>query len=193
METPTFILWFFIMWRRRRMIYFLWRICYSMTNRNSECALWLSYQFKLSYTKQNNQSSNGNLSEEEKILENSKNLRKISDLKYQMKANIYPKIENDYHLDDFLQSKEKDFISEDEINETFIYYKNLENFDWCICFSSLELLKNLILQFEKDFGYFCLDGTYKLLKIGYPLLVLMNTDRRFKGYPVAFALVRSEN
>lgn len=38
----------------------------------------------------------------------------------------------------------------------------------------------------------CIDGTYKLLKSGFPVLVAATVDRNHKGYPIAYAITHSE-
>ena len=48
------------------------------------------------------------------------------------------------------------------------------------------------MQYEKDFPFICIDSTYKILKIGYPLSIIITVDRHYHGHPVAFALVKDE-
>ena len=140
---------------------------------------------------------NINLEEEHKIPENSKILKQISQLKYRIKQTTYPTLDTMKDLEFFLKTFEKSPLKiknhEMDIDDVWVFYKNLDYDDMGICFSTPKLLRNTLLQYEKDFPFFCIDGTYKLLKIGYPLLVIMTVDRYFQGHPVAFALVRCEN
>ena len=71
--------------------------------------------------------------------------------------------------------------------------ENLSSDDFCLVFTSKQLLKNVIGQASScSTRYLCLDATYKLTVIGYPLLVFgtQNNDHKFKL--VALTLSRHE-
>ena len=107
----------------------------------------------------------------------------------QFKKEDYPNIANIADLNAFIANYEKnpDQLNSNDLendNQPIIFFKNLTCDDLIVCFSRDKLLRNVILQNEKDYPFISVDGTYKILKIGYPLLILMTIDRRFKGYPV---------
>ena len=58
--------------------------------------------------------------------------------------------------------------------------------------STKSLLENLLKQAAHDFPFLCLDGTFKLNKNGYPLLMMNTIDRHYHGHPVANALCNGE-
>jgi len=82
---------------------------------------------------------------------------------------------------------------ETEDNESIIIGKNLQPDQFCLVFSSKSLLKNIIHQATTcSKKYLCLDGTYKLTALGYPLLVIGTQDLYHKFRLVALALSKHE-
>ena len=78
-------------------------------------------------------------------------------------------------------------------NETIIIGYNINPEDFCLVFSSRLLLNNIIHQASAGpTRYICLDGTYKLTVLGYPLVVVGTQDLNHKFRLIAIALVRHE-
>jgi len=78
-------------------------------------------------------------------------------------------------------------------NDTIIIGQNLNPDDFCLVFSSRQLLKNVIGQASScSTQYLCLDATYKLTVVGYPLLVFGTQNINHKFRLIGFALSRHE-
>lgn len=78
-------------------------------------------------------------------------------------------------------------------NQAFIIGQNLECDQFCLVFSSKNLLRNVILQAEScPKKYACIDATYKLIALSYPFLVIGTQDLIHKFRLIALALSKHE-
>jgi len=79
------------------------------------------------------------------------------------------------------------------IKDAIIIGYNLQPDDFCLVFSSRQLLNNIIDQsLTCHVRYICLDGTYKLTVLGYPLVVVGTQDVDHKFRLIGMAIVRHE-
>jgi len=145
---------------------------------------------------------NSNLDENEQIPKNFQNKQKI----YQIKSN-YKKILNEKNPFSVIHTYEKwkEYLDLHTFNsnalklldfderKVFILDQYFEKNNFCVSFSTKTLIKNAIFQSLYDFSLICIDGTYKLIKQGYPLIIMTTTDKQYHGHQIAFALVNEES
>ena len=113
------------------------------------------------------------------------------------KQKVTPKLTNLKLIKEFVADHTftKEILKKEQFpsSKPFIYFAEISCEKFMICFTTKTLLMNAILQFEKDFGLLAVDGTYKLLELGYPTLVLATVDREHEGYLIGFAVSIDES
>lgn len=143
------------------------------------------------------QQINANINDiSEKFTENNKNLQKLSQIKYNIKQKIFLNIENDYELQAEIEKYYKsieEIIKLNDCNEPFVYSYRKFPEKLSICMTTKNLLKLCLQQAEKDFLYLAVDGIYKMLKLGYPLLVILTSDKKARGYPLSYCISENED
>jgi len=127
---------------------------------------------------------NGFLSEE-----NLPTIYQISDLRRNQKKQE-DQLET---LGDFTKFIEVFGENNNEDTSPLIIGKNLIQDEFCRVFSSKNLLKNVILQARSCMTkYVCIDGTYRLTVLGYPLVVVGTQDNNHKFKLIALGLTKHE-
>ncbi len=102
-------------------------------------------------------------------------------------AESYPQIKQ--YLTEICEKSYSEELKEDEM---FYIYSSFQSGDVSILFSTPMLIKNLIKQAQLQPAFIHLDGTYKLIDLGLPVLTLAteNVDHNFR--PVAFLVASGE-
>jgi len=80
-------------------------------------------------------------------------------------------------------------LSEDEM---FFLYSNLQNGEISLLFSTKKLLFNLISQNQYEKSFIHIDGTYKLIDLGLPVMIISTETKEHKFRPICFFVTFSE-
>jgi len=75
----------------------------------------------------------------------------------------------------------------------FLIYSEFSKGEVTVLFTSKALLENVIKQSEKQPSFLHLDGTYKLIDLGLPLLIVSTENLQHNFRPIAFCVSWAES
>lgn len=108
--------------------------------------------------------------------------------KVKLIAENYPEVKK--YLSEICNKKFSPSLNEDE---TFIIYYKCEDGELSVLLSTKALIKNLINQAKLQPSFIHLDGTYKLIDLGLPVLTLSTETLKHNYRPVCFYITWSES
>ena len=105
----------------------------------------------------------------------------------QLVAENYPEVKQ--YLTEIVS---KTYNASLKTDEMFLIYSEFSKGEVTVLFTSKALLENVIKQSEKQPSFLHLDGTYKLIDLGLPLLIV-STENLHNFRPIAFCVSWAES